>query len=358
MDGNEQKNKLIFSSSLRYNITDFLYVNYINIDKSIINIFTPIACFIYYFFMDYKNYTEEIKFSFLLLIIGAFLLLKPLVHLFFLSVKQKKYYQNDKNIFSSQVFISEDNYINLINPYVELTTPYHSIKNIKLNNRYFLMTFKYGNENLFLYLPRKRILEGSVDHFYESLRKDKIIDNSQVGILIISIILAVLALIPFLGIFFAIALFLLFVFGKKYKLFYILAIMLSLLSSYTLYNYSDKVVKQLQKSHRKELSTADKSNLKRIIKEIEYYRNINLHYPKNLTEIIEFNRKINPDGLINFNDNDSRGYRIYYRLINANSYELFSVGEDGKPHTEDDILTDLALTEINNTGLANYNLIK
>ena len=47
-----------------------------------------------------------------------------------------------------------------------------------------------------------------------------------------------------------------------------------------------------------------------------------------------------------------------YELINSNSYELYGIGPDGQPKTNDDLLPEIEITDTSNTELKRYRILE
>ena len=95
------------------------------------------------------------------------------------------------------------------------------------------------------------------------------------------------------------------------------------------------------------------SQLLDLVKEVEYYKIQNGHYPDKIEDLAT---KENEKSSIIIFDPTSiyRGGKVphfYYRLDKNDSYFLLSVGNDGIPFTQDDILPSIPEGERSKTGL-------
>ena len=90
------------------------------------------------------------------------------------------------------------------------------------------------------------------------------------------------------------------------------------------------------------------------VKDIEFYKLQHGHYPASLREVepkdkMQMNDFIDPTSIQHKGTSDGR---FYYELDPSGAfYYLRSVGQDGIPFTNDDILPTLSEDELKNTGL-------
>lgn len=93
-----------------------------------------------------------------------------------------------------------------------------------------------------------------------------------------------------------------------------------------------------------------------MVKAIEGYNKKNKNYPSSLTDveeikIIDFDFSFR----IKYKDSSIFGIPFYYEKVDSESYYLASVGKDGIPKTNDDLLPQIKFGDEKKVGLIKYN---
>ncbi len=104
------------------------------------------------------------------------------------------------------------------------------------------------------------------------------------------------------------------------------------------------------------LMNLSRSGLIRIVQSIEYYKLQNDHYPDNLDILKKKYGTISADPILMDIRREGSHYYFYELGENNKSYKLFSVGPDGKPFTDDDILPEIDGKGRSKIGLKTYKI--
>lgn len=98
----------------------------------------------------------------------------------------------------------------------------------------------------------------------------------------------------------------------------------------------------------------DETELNNLVINIEYYKIQHGEYPDSLQQLTVGNSTILIYDPIQ--EGNNRANTLFYYKRDSTKYELFSCGEDGKPHTKDDIYPEVTESQVKKIGLTTYQI--
>ncbi|MCA0383157.1 MAG: type II secretion system protein GspG [Bacteroidetes bacterium] len=96
-------------------------------------------------------------------------------------------------------------------------------------------------------------------------------------------------------------------------------------------------------------SKLSQQQLNTLVKELEFYKSQHGQYPDSLPQLLIDNANVSIADPIQLNQQKTSTHFYYEKK--GNKYLLFSVGNDGKPNTSDDIQPSLTLQDSGSVGL-------
>jgi hypothetical protein len=234
-----------------------------------------------------------------------------------------------------------------------------SIKNIiKVvnNKKYYLL---YISQGQFLYIPKDRLDNLGTDYLnslqnkvIETVQDSKKPTNIGLGEVLIGIFF-IGALIPFWGLIAALGLLINILVIKKLKKLSILFLVLSIASTTSMFFYGRYMMKKLDKpGFQEQMVPFCQMRINELVPKIEYYKMIKGEYPVVLSDLKQIDSTLTTK---DFSYRIKGGYNpeyldLYYLKLDSNSYQLFAIGKDSLPNTDDDIIPEITQDEINKLG--------
>lgn len=165
-------------------------------------------------------------------------------------------------------------------------------------------------------------------------------------------ILGIICLIPLIGAFAGVLFIILGVSKYKDKWFTLIGVfgIVFTISVYSWLTYMDSHSLTVKNG----FISIDEMELNNLVINIEYYKVQHGEYPDSLQQLTDGNNTILIYDPIQGRNNRTNTPFFYKR--DSTKYELFSCGEDGKPHTKDDIFPQVTKSQVKNIGLTTYQI--